>query len=83
MTNAAFRSLPDASTTVAREFGRNYIVDNLPDDARYSVHLNTSHDDINLKQFDFYPGDNDKIVEMFCCNKLTIRVQRATSKFRL
>lgn len=63
MTKFEFQNLLSHSSNVALDFARTYVTNNFPNDFRYSVRLNASTDDINIKQFDIYPTDNDKIVD--------------------
>ncbi|MBX3241712.1 MAG: hypothetical protein KIT80_12060 [Chitinophagaceae bacterium] len=70
MTKSEFQTLLSHSSNVALDFARTYVTDNLPNDFRYSVRLNASTDDINLKQFDIYPRDNDKIIDFITADKV-------------
>lgn len=64
MTKTEFHKLFTDSSKLAFDFAKIYVLDNLPNDFKYNVRLNFSHDDPNLKQFDIYPNDNDKTVEL-------------------
>ena len=70
MTKSEFQTLLSHSSYVAIDFARTYVMDNLPNDFRYSVRLNASTDDINLKQFDIYPSDNDKTIDFITADKV-------------
>lgn len=70
MTKSEFQNLLSHSSNVALDFARTFVTNNLPNDFRYSVRLNTSTDDINLKQFDIYPADNGKIVDFISADKV-------------
>jgi hypothetical protein len=63
MTKTEFHNLLVDSSKSAFDFAKNYVSDNLPNDFKYTVRLNSSNDDPNLKQFDIYPSDNDKTIE--------------------
>ena len=64
MKKSEFQSLLTDSSKLAYDFAKNYVLDSLPNDFRYTVQLNVSQDDPNLKQFDIYPGDNEKVIEL-------------------
>ena len=64
MTKNDFLKLLRHSSKTAYDFAQNYVIDKLPIDFRYSLTLNASSDDPILTQFDIYPSDNDKIVEL-------------------
>ncbi|MDH4472869.1 MAG: hypothetical protein QE487_09690 [Fluviicola sp.] len=70
MTKTEFHSLLTDSSKLSFEFAKNYVHDNLPNDFKYTVKLNVSHDDPNLKQFDIYPSDNDKTVELITATEV-------------
>lgn len=72
MTKTEFHKLFTDSSKLAFDFAKIYVLDNLPNDFKYNVRLNFSHDDPNLKQFDIYPNDNDKTVELLQPQKLLI-----------
>lgn len=76
MTKSEFQTLLFQSSNRALDFARTYVADNLPNDFRYSVHLNASNDDINLKQFDLYPSGNDKIVDFITEEKVVSLLNR-------
>lgn len=63
MTKDDFLKHLSHSSTVAHDFAKNYVLDELPMDFKYSVTLNASSDNLNLTQFDIYPNDNGKIIE--------------------
>ena len=64
MTKNDFLKLLRHSSKTAYDFAQNYVVDELPVDFKYSLTLNGSSDDPSLTQFDIYPSDNDKMVEL-------------------
>ena len=64
MTKENFWKLLRHASTVARDFAKNYVLDELPLECKYSVTLNASSDDLSLIQFDIYPNDNGKIFEL-------------------
>jgi len=59
-----FQSLLTHSSKLAFDFAKKYVSNNLPNEFRYTVQLNVSQDDPNLKQFDIYPSDNEKVIEL-------------------
>lgn len=61
---------------LAFDFAKTYVTDNLPGDFRYTVYLNVSTDDLNLKQFDIYPQDNKKIVEFITADEVVNLLNR-------
>lgn len=63
MTNTEFLELLKKSSHFSYDFAKDYILDELKPNYKYSVSLNMSVDDPSLKQFDIYPIDNNKIVE--------------------
>ena len=70
MTSSEFQTLLTNATNIAFDFAKNYVVDDLPNDFKYTVQLNVSRDDINLNQFDIYPNDNDKVVDFIAADKV-------------
>ncbi len=64
MTKDDFLKLLRHSSAVAYDFAKNYVFDELPMDFKYSVTLNASFDNPSLTQFEIYPNDNGKIVEL-------------------
>jgi hypothetical protein len=64
MQEEEFKQLLLSATDQAKQFASNYIKNNLPVDNAYHIRLSVSHDDPTLTQFDIYPEDNGKIVEM-------------------
>lgn len=76
MTKSEFQILLSHSSNVALDFAKKYVADNLPNNFKYSVRLNASTDDINLKQFDIYPSDNDKIVDFITEDKVVSLLNR-------
>lgn len=63
MTKHEFQTLLALSSDRALDFARIYVLDYLPQAFLYSVYLNSSFDDPDLKQFDHYPEDDNKIIE--------------------
>lgn len=70
MTSSEFQTLLAKATNIAFDFAKNYIVDDLPHNFKYNVQLNISRDDINLTQFDIYPNDNDKVIDLIDADKV-------------
>ncbi|MCH5716428.1 hypothetical protein [Niabella hibiscisoli] len=70
MTKDDFLKLLRHSSTTAYDFAKNYVIDDLPNNFKYSVILNASSDDHSLTQFDIYPNDNDKQVELIKENEV-------------
>lgn len=64
MNKDEFLNLLRTSTYTCCEFAKNYITDNLLKDFKYIVILNVSTDDPSLLQFDVYPEDSGKKVEL-------------------
>ena len=70
MTKIEFQALLAQCSQYSFRFAKEFVLDDLPTDFKYTVELNSSHDDPNLKQFDMYPGDNDKIVELITASEV-------------
>jgi hypothetical protein len=70
MTKAEFNILLASSSRFAYDFAKNYVADDLPSDFKYTVQLNVSRDNPGLTQFDIYPNDNDKIVELITATQV-------------
>ena len=70
MTKTEFHTLLVDSTRHSFDFAKKYVLDNLPNDFKYTVKLNASLDDPNLKQFDIYPNDNDKVVKLISATEV-------------
>lgn len=70
MTKTAFYKLLTDCSKLAFDFAKNYVLDDLPNDFKYTVRLNFSQDDPNLKQFDIYPNDKDKTVELITATEV-------------
>jgi len=77
MTKEFFLQLLKKSSVLSYSFAKNYVVNELPEDFKYSVELNVSYDDPSLTQFDMYPNENDtkillinelEVVELLCRN---------------
>ena len=64
MQEQEFRSLLFSATADARQFALEYIKNELPSENVYNMRLSLSHDDPALTQFDLYPEDNDKLIEL-------------------
>ena len=58
------------ASNLSLDLAKRYVADNLPGNFKYSVRLNVSEDDISLKQFDIYPADNDKTVDLITADKV-------------
>lgn len=63
MDKEKFEKQLQQSTILCKEFSLNYIIDKLPNENLYTIHLNSSQDDLSLAQFDIYPSDNGKIIQ--------------------
>lgn len=63
MDKYGFLDLLKKATTIAFDFAKEFVQDNLPKDFSYSVELNASYDNPTLTQFDLYPEDDNKKVE--------------------
>jgi hypothetical protein len=63
MTKNEFHTLLVDCSKHSFEFAKKYLIDNLPNNILYIVKLNSSNDDLSLKQFDMYPDDNGKIIK--------------------
>jgi hypothetical protein len=63
MDKNGFLELLKKATTIAFDFAKEFVDDNMPNEFSYSVELNASNDDPALTQFDLYPEDDDKRVE--------------------
>lgn len=70
MTKDDFLKLLKLSSTMSYDFAKKYVFNQLPNDFKYSVILNASCDDPSLTQFDIYPNDNDKKVELIDENEV-------------
>ena len=70
MTNNEFHSLLIHSSKIALDFAKTYVTDNLSDNFRYTIHLNVSNDDLNLKQFEVFPRDNEKVIKYNTAEKV-------------
>jgi hypothetical protein len=64
MIPTQFLELLKKSTYLSLDFAKNYVLNELPKDFKYTVILNISSDDPSLKQFDVYPSDNHKKLEL-------------------
>jgi hypothetical protein len=73
MTSQEFENLLIEATNQSLDFARNYVLDKLPKEFRYNVSLNNSKDDLSLKQFDIYPGDNEKKIN-FITSKAVVQL---------
>ena len=61
MSRKEFRRLLALSSDQAWQFGQQYVIEQLPPDFRYDIHLNQSLDSPDLEQFDVYPEDEGKV----------------------
>ncbi len=61
MTKEEFLILINGASFVSFKFAQRYLKNKLVPEFRYDVHLNSSHDDPSLTQFDIYPEDNERI----------------------
>lgn len=61
MTKEEFLVLINGASFIAFKFAEQYVKNKLKPEFRYDVHLNVSHDDTNLDDFDIYPEDNNRI----------------------
>lgn len=65
MTKDYFLQLLRDSSKYSYDFAKKFVTNKLPNDFKYSVNLNVSCDDPTLIQFDMYPEDNGKRIELF------------------
>lgn len=70
MTKEEFSKLLKCASIKSYDFAKNYVIEQLPSNFKYSVILNASFDDLNLTQFDIYPNDNDKKIELINENEV-------------
>ena len=70
MTREEFTELLSYSSRLSFDFAKNYVSDKLPTEFLYTIKLNSSFDDPNLKQFDIYPEDNDKVIKLATSEKV-------------
>lgn len=71
MTKDEFLRLLRQSSALSYDFAKEYVLDELPKDFKYTVILNASDDDPKeLPQFDIYPNDNNKKVKLISENKV-------------
>jgi len=64
MQEDEFKVLLLSATELAKGFALNYVKNSLPIDNVYNIRLSLSHDDPALTQFDMYPEDNGKTIEL-------------------
>lgn len=64
MTKDYFLQLLQESSKYSYDFAKRYVINKLPNDFKYSVKLNVSCDDLKLTQFDIYPEDHGKRIEI-------------------
>jgi hypothetical protein len=64
MQEKEFKYLLFSATDQAKRFALEYIKNELPSKNVYNIHLSLSHDDPTLTQFDLYPEDNGKVIEL-------------------
>lgn len=64
MTKDYFLQLLRDSSQYSYDFAKRYVTNKLPNDFKYSVNLNSSFDGPTLTQFDIYPEDNGKRIEL-------------------
>lgn len=64
MTKDDFFNLLRNTSTLAYDIAKSYVLDELPLEFRYDISLNISTDDPSLSQFDIYPNDTGKTVEI-------------------
>ena len=76
MTNSEFQTLLTYSSQASFDFAKNYVANNLPNNFKYSVRLNSSTEDINFKQFDIYPCDTTKNVDFITSAKVVSLLNR-------
>ena len=76
MQEDEFKQLLASATEQAKQFVLNYIVNELSADNAYQIRLSLSHDDPELTQFDLYPEDNGKIVDMTDVSKVITTLLR-------
>lgn len=72
------------------KFAKDFVTNDLKPEFKYDLELNISQDNLESKQFDFYPEDNDKkyfnlidkeVVEILCRNdKIPVWIEIAVVK---
>ncbi|MFN8354035.1 MAG: hypothetical protein U0Y10_06315 [Spirosomataceae bacterium] len=63
MTSNEFLRLLQCASIIAHDFAKNYVLDELPTDYLYTVTLNATSGNPNVKRFDSYSNDNGKKIE--------------------
>jgi len=76
MQEEEFKHLLLSATEEAKQFALKYIENVLPAENAYHIRLSLSHDDPQLTQFDLYPEDNGKVVEMADVSKVITTLLR-------
>ena len=64
MEKPDFHSLLNNSTKLCVDFAENYVLDVLSKNVKYKVLFNVSQDNPDLEQFDIYPKDNNRVVQL-------------------
>lgn len=64
MQEEEFKHLLLSTTDYTKQFALEYIKNELPSENAYNICLSLSHDDPALTQFDSYPQDSGKIIEL-------------------
>lgn len=70
MTKDEFLKLLRKSSKSSYDFARIYVRNKLSTDFKYSVDLNSSFDDPTLTEFDIYPEDNGKMINLIDENEV-------------
>ena len=76
MQEEEFKHLLLSATKQAKQYAVQYIENEVPADNAYYVRLSLSHDDPGLTQFDLYPEDSGKTVEMADISKVITTLLR-------
>lgn len=70
MTKDEFLKLLRKSSKSSYDFAKIYVRNKLPTDFKYSAVLNSSFDDPTLTEFDIYPEDNGKMINLIDENEV-------------
>ncbi|MFC0428624.1 hypothetical protein [Chryseobacterium scophthalmum] len=70
MTKDEFLKLLRKSSKSSYDFAKIYVTNKLPTGFKYSADLNISFDDPTLTEFDIYPEDNGKMINLIDENEV-------------
>ena len=68
MQEEEFQQLLLSATDQAKQVASEFVLNDLPLENVYNIQLNFSHDDPALTQFDMYPEDDGRVIEMVDAN---------------